>query len=65
MQNLVNQAVNPSQVALYQSLSPSQRVNSQMLGQAEWVNSVDSTNEVTEQPTTPALVNHSDYHPTF
>lgn len=47
---------------LYQFLRPSQRVNSQMLSQAKWLDTVESTNEVTE-PTAPALANPSDYHP--
>ena len=36
-----------------------------MLSQADWVNSVESTNEESQQPTTAALVYYSDYHPTF
>ena len=34
-----------------------------MLSQAEWLEIVESTNEVTEQPMAPALANPSEYHP--
>ena len=46
-------------------LRPPQQVYSQLLSQMESLNTVESTNEVTEQSTTPALTNHSDYRPPF
>lgn len=36
-----------------------------MLSQADWLNTVESTNELAEQPTASALPNPSDYHPPF
>lgn len=48
---------------LFQLVEPFQLVKRQMLSQKNWVNSVEQTTEESQQPTTAALVYHSDYHP--